>query len=68
MSKKLPKTIYGHWNEEGTQDEYLRTDPEPASLVETGETLTVGVYELVGTAEVKNTTSTTVKPLRRKAK
>jgi hypothetical protein len=57
---KLPKTIYGYWSDEsGPNDLFLRTDPEPKSLVEVNETLRVGVYELVGYAIVKNTTNTT---------
>ncbi|HEV7297954.1 MAG TPA: hypothetical protein VGN72_01210 [Tepidisphaeraceae bacterium] len=59
QTNKLPQKIYGHWHEEGTSDQFLRTDECPECLVENGETLKVGVYELVGYAEVKNATQVT---------
>lgn len=65
-AKKLPNRLYSHWENEGTQDEFLQTDEDPSGAVKRGETKTVGVYELVGYAEIKNTTDVTVKPLKRK--
>ncbi len=58
MARKLPKTIYGYWHNDGTQpsDEFLRTNDDPKELVDAGETLRVGVYELQGFVEVKNET------------
>jgi hypothetical protein len=62
--KQLPRFIYGHWYEPGTTDEFLRTSDDPGTLVETGETLRVGVYELTGYATVKSHTTINVQPKR----
>lgn len=65
--KKPPKRIYGLWRSDTgkPQDTYFSADPDPDSMVETGQVLSVWVYELVGTAEIRNTTETTVSPTRK---
>jgi hypothetical protein len=62
--KALPGQVYGHWAEEGTRDEFFRTavDSDAESLLKTGETIVVGVYELVGTAELRNSTTLKLSP------
>lgn len=57
--RPLPETIYGGWSDDVPEEQYVRTDPDAASLIETGETITVGVYKLVGKAQVKNATTVT---------
>jgi hypothetical protein len=65
--KKPPKRIYGMWRSDTgkPEDTYFSADPNPDSMVETGQVLSVWVYELVGTAEIRNTTETTVSPTRK---
>jgi hypothetical protein len=53
--RKLPKRIYGKW--EPMDDEFFVNTAERAeTLVERGEKLRVGIYELVGYAVVENKT------------
>lgn len=69
MAEKLPKTLYGYIGSDYGRKEdeaYLHTSEEPNDLLQTGESRRVGVWELVGYAEIKNTTTTAVKRLKRK--
>lgn len=54
-SKPLPKTIYGKW-EPMDDDFFVSTSEDANTLVENGEKLRVGIYELVGYATVENKT------------
>lgn len=61
--KKEPKRLYGYWDGKG-EDMYFGTYEDPDDAVATGETRKVGVYELVGHAQIKNSTETTVTPIK----
>lgn len=60
--KKLPETIYGFWqndSNDGDDDEtFFNSGSNPDDLVEANDCRRVGVYKLVGNAEIKNTTTT----------
>ncbi len=65
--KKLPKTLYGYWD--GSKgEEFVNTTDDANATVETGETKRVGVYELVGYAQVVNETKTTLTRTQQKSK
>lgn len=63
----LPKVIYAEWrNDTGLHgDTFFQADPDGEKLVEIGEEKTVGVYELVGRATVKNATTLELKAAKR---
>ena len=59
MPKSLPKTLYVRAMKDGST-EYFSADEDAASLVEMGETVSIGKYQLVeishatGVAQFKN--------------
>lgn len=58
--KKPPETLYGHWHNDGSrvEDAFVRVDGDPKTLVEPNTTTRVGVYKLVGFADITNVTKT----------
>lgn len=52
MPKQLPKKLFVKIEKDGSTD-YFVADEDAASLVEMGETLKIGTYQLVEIAEAK---------------
>lgn len=63
---KLPKQIAARIVDQGSDDEYIDARRTAQDFAELDETVTVGVYQLVDTVEVKTevTTLTTTKSKR----
>lgn len=59
MATQLPKTLYVKIESDSSSNEYFVADEDAASLVEMGQTIKIGVYQLVeisvakGVAEFK---------------
>lgn len=57
---KLPETIYGFWYDgDGIESRFLRTGSDPEQLADENKTNRVGVYKLVGLADIENKTTAT---------
>lgn len=63
---KLPKTLYAKIADGGTGPDYVSAEPDLSMLIEMGERVEFGVYELVGTRIAEGTVTTTQKPKRAK--
>jgi hypothetical protein len=63
MGKKLPKTIFVQWDEGSGQpgDGFFKMEGEAGDLATPNATTVAGLYELVKTVEIKNTTEVVYK-------
>jgi len=55
MSKKFPKVVYVTHDKQDDGVEYMLVDENPINFSEKDKSVTVGVYQLVKVANVKNT-------------
>jgi hypothetical protein len=54
--KRLPKTLFIAWNYDDPEVPFLNESTDGNELVETGETIEAGVYELKEKVKLVNTT------------
>lgn len=53
MNKKLPKKLFVKWDEPGDGEQYLVAAEDAETLAgDVGNTIDVGIYELVSTAKL----------------
>jgi hypothetical protein len=57
MKTKLPKVIYVSIENEGTSDEYLQVNKQPAEVAEIGRDVQIGEYRLISTGIVTATSA-----------